>query len=275
MNGQAVRWRASWAFAQITGVLFSMAVWIVFMAAAPEVVVAVLLGGVVLVAGLRTRAVLWLLFGARPAVGRDRDALLRAIVPVRSLRGRGQPEVFVGRGFRACGWDVLAPCRSSLLVSESLLGRIREGQVSDVGASVRVAFALGQLPAVGSRLTLAVAVYCLPWAIVEDVARRVARRLARVRLMSLSWRIRPLVFGLGLVDAVQHARWQAAVPLLVLGILTYTTGPLNRAWRRKLTEMGNRRVADEGPELVPAATPLSPRCPQGHRAVVDLEVPHE
>ena len=275
MNGQPVRWRARWALAQITGIVFSTAVWIVLMAAAPDVVIAMLLGGVVLVAGLRTRAVLWLMLGARPAVGRDRDDLLRAIVPVRSLRGRGQPEVFVGRGFQARGWDVLAPCRASLLVSESLLGRIREGQVSDVEVSVRVARAFGQLPAVGSRLTLAVAVCCLPWAIVEDVARRVARRLARVPLMSLSWRMRPLVFGLGLVDAVQHARWQAAVPLLVLAVLTYTTGPLNRAWRRTLAEMGNRRVADEGPELVPAATPLSPRYPQGHRAVVDLEVPHE
>ena len=270
-----MRWRASWALAQITGVLFSTAVWIVSIAAAPEAVVAVLLGGVVLVAGFRTRAVLWLLFGARPAVGRDRDDLLRAIVPVPSLRGRTQPEVFVGRGFRARGWDVLAPCRGSLLTSEFMLTRIRAGQVSDTEVSIRVARAFGQLPAVGSRLTLAVAVYCLPWAIVGDAARRVARRLARVPLMPLSWRMRPLVFGLGLMDAVQHARWQATVPLLVLAVLTYTTGPLNRAWRRKLTEMGNRRVADEGPELVHAATPLSPRYPQGHRSVVDLEVPHE
>lgn len=270
-----MRWRARWAFAQITGILFSTAVWIVGMAATPEAVTAVLLGGVVVVAGFRTRAVLWLVFGARPAVGRDRDDLLRAVVPVSSLRGRGQPEVFVGRGFQARGWDVLVPWRASLLVSESLLGRIRTGQVSDLEASVRVARAFGQLPAVGSRLTLAVAVYCLPWVIVEDVARRVARRLARVPLMSLSWRMRPLMFGLGLVDAVQHARWEAAGPLFVLAVLTHTTGPLNRAWRRTLTEMGNRRVADEGPELVPAASPLSPRYPQGHRAVVDLEVPHE
>lgn len=275
MSGQSVRWRARWALAQITGVLFSTAIWIVLMAAAPEVVFAVLLGGVVLVAGFRTRVVLWLMFGARLAVGRDRDDLLRAMVPVRSLRGRGQPEVFVGRGFRARGWDVLAPCRGSLLVSESLLGRISAGQVSDIEVSIRVARAFGQLPAVGSRLTLAVAVYCLPWVIVEDVARRVARRLARLPLMSLSWRMRPLVLGLGLVDAVQHTRWEAAVPLLVLAVLTYTTGPLNRAWRCKLAEMGDRRVADEGLEMVPAAAQISPRCPQGHRSVVDLEVPHE
>ena len=275
MSGQPLRWRARWALAQITGILFSTAVWIVLMAVAPEVVVAVLLGGVVFVAGFRTRVVLWLVFGARPAVGRDRDALLRAIVPVSSLRGRGQPDVFVGRGFRVRGWDVLAPCRGSLLVSESMLRGIRQGQVSETEVSVRVARAFGQLPAVGSRSTLAVAVYCLPWAIVETVASRVVCRLVRVPLMSLSWRMRPLVLGLGLVDAVQHTRWEAAVPLLVLAVLTYTTGPLNRAWRCKLAEMGDRRVADEGLEMVPAAAQISPRCPQGHRSVVDLEVPHE
>ena len=268
-------WRARWALAQITGVLFSTAVWIVLLAAAPEVVIAVLLGGVVLVAGLRTRAVLWLAFGARPAVGHDRDDLLRVIVPVPSLRGRSQPEVFVGRGFRARGWEVAAPCRGSLLVSESMLARIRAGQVSDLEVSVRVAFVLGQLPAVRSRLTLGVAVYCLPWVIVEDATRRVVRRLARVPLMSLSWRMRALVFGLGLVDAVQHARWEAAVPLLVLGVLTYTTGPLSRAWRRKLVEMGNRYVADEGLDLVPTVTSPMLHRPQGHRSVADLEVSHE
>jgi hypothetical protein len=269
------RWRAGWAFAQITGVLFSTAVWVVFMAVAPEVVVAVLLGGFVLVAGFRTRAVLWLVFGARPAVGHDRDDLLRAILPVRSLRGRGQPEVFVGRGFRARGWEVVAPCGGSLLVSEFMLARIREGRVSDLEVSVRVARVLGQLPAVGSRLTLAVAVYCLPWAIVEDVARRVAHRLARVPLMSLSWRMRPLVFGLGLVDAVQHARWEAAIPLLVLAVLTYTTGPLGRAWHGKLAELGDRYVADEGLAAAPPAMPSRSDRPEGRGFVVDLEVSHE
>ncbi len=275
MSGQSVRWRASWALAQITGILFSTAVWIVLMAATPDLVIAVLLVGVVLVTAFRTRAVLWLGFGARPAVGRDRDDLSRAIVPVPSLRGRGQPKVLVGRGLRARGWDVLVPCRGSLLVSEAMLARIREGQISDIEVSVRVARALGQLPAVGSRVTLMVAVYCLPWAIVETMASRIARRLARVPLMSLSWRMRPLVLGLGLVDAIQHSRWEAAVPLVVLTVLTYTTGPLNRAWRRKLAEMGNRRVANEGLEMPPAAALPSIGRLQGHRSVVDQQVPHE
>lgn len=275
MNSGSVRWRASWALAQVTGVLFSTAVWIVVVAASPAIGIAVLLGGVVIVAAFRTRAVLWLVFGARPAVGRDRDDLLRAIVPVPSLRGRGQPEVFAGRGFRAHGWDVLVPCRGSLLVSEFMLARIREGRVSDIEVSVRVARAFGQLPAVGSRVTLAVAVYCLPWAIVQNAARRVTRRLVRFPLMSLSWRMRPLVFGLGLVDAVQHARWEAAIPLLVLAVLTYTTRPLGRAWHRRLAELGHRYVADEGLAAAPPVTPSRSDPLEGRGCVIDLEVSHE
>ena len=272
MSRRPVRWRASWAFAQITGALFSTAVWIVMFAAAPSGVIAVLLGSAALVAGFRTRAVLWLVFGARLAVGPDRDDLLRAIVPVSSLRGRTQPEVFVGRGLRARAWDVLVTGRRVLLVSESMLGRIRAGLVSDVEVSVRAAYAFGQLPAVGSRVTLAVGIYCLPWAIIENLVSRVACRLARVPLVSLSWRMRPLVFGLGLADAVQHARWEAAIPLGVLAVLTYTTRPLHRAWQRKLAELGNRRVADEGLEPVLAVMPPRSCRARDRGSIVDLEV---
>jgi hypothetical protein len=212
VSGRPIRWRIRWALAQIAGVLFSTAVWVVVLAAAPSVVIAALLGGVVSVAGLRSRPVLWLVFGARPASRSDREEVLRAIVPLASLRGRHQPVVFVERGFRARGWDVLAPGPGVLLVSEPLLTRIRAGRLSDVEVSACVAYALGQRPVLGSRIVLAVRVYCLPWVIVEAVAFRVVRWLARVLLMSLAWRMRPLVFGLGFLDAVQHARWGGRRP---------------------------------------------------------------
>lgn len=276
MNGRRVRWRIRWVLAQISGVLSSTAVWIVLLAAAPSVVIAAVLGGVVLVIACRTRPVLWLVAGAWPAVGPDRDVVLRAIVPISSLRGRDQPGVFVGRGFRACGWDFLVPGRRVLLVSESMLARIKTGQVSDVEVSVQVAYEFGQLPVVGSRIILAVRIYCLPWTTIETLASWIVRRLARVPLMSLSWRMRPLVFGLGVLDAVLHARWEAAVPLLVLAILTYTTGPLGRAWQRKLAELGRRRVADEGLASVSATTSSSKSYnKRGDGLAASLEVSHE
>jgi len=245
VTGRPVPWRACWGLAQVTGVLFSTAVWLVLLAAVTVFAVVVMLGGVVVVAGCRTLPVLRLIYGARPATAVDREIVLRAIVPITSLRGRSQPRVFVGTGRRAEGWMVRAPGGGLLVVSESLLARIRSGAVSDVAVSAMVARAFGQVPALGSRTVLAVDVYCLPWSIVEGAVAKMLPGLSRVRLVSLSWRLRPVVLVLGLADAVLHARWEAAVPLVAVSVLTYTTGSLRRAWQRRLAELGDRRVDDE------------------------------
>lgn len=220
MTRRPVPWRACWALAQITGVLFSTAVWLVLLAAAPAFAVVVMLGGIVVVEAFRTLPVLRLIHGARPATAADRDIVLRAIIPIASLRGRNQPRVFVGTGRGAEGWMVRAPGGGLLVVSESLLARIRSGAFSDVAVSAMVAHAFGQVPALGSRTVLAVDLYCLPWSIVEVAAAKIMPRLSRHRLVSLSWRLRPVVLGLGLADAVLHARWEAAVPLVAVSVLT-------------------------------------------------------
>jgi len=217
-------------------------VWILVLASAPAWAFGALLAGVVFVLAFRTRPLLWLAFGARPAAPADRDAVLRAIVPVASLRGRNQPRVFVATGRRAAGWDATATDSRTLLVSEATLSQIAAGTISDLEVSARVARTFGQLPALGSRVVLAVDLYSLPWAIVS----RMSSVLARVPLMSFAWRMRIVMFPLGLLDAVQHDRWEAAIPLAVLTVLSYTTRPLNRAWRRRLAELGERRVEDEG-----------------------------
>lgn len=265
MNGRSVRWRGWWALAHVTGVLFSSAVWLLFVATTPAVGALLLIGALVFVATFRTRPVLRLVFGARPADRVDQDAVLRAIVPVVSLRGRGQPDVWVVSASRR-SHAVTVLGRRTLLAREPLLAAMRAGQITDVEVSAAVARAYGQLPALWSRATLLVALYCLPWTVVADLASRVARRLSSIPLMSLSWRMRPLVFGLGLVDAVAHARWEAAVPLLIVAVLTYTTGPFERAWQRRLAELGERRIAAEG--LGPVA-PFASYPAQGVRTAAD------
>lgn len=246
MNREPLRWRARWALAQITGVIASSSVWVIVLACSRGFALGALVCATAVVAGFGTRPWLWLLFGARPATADDRDAMLRAIVPIASLRGRNQPRVFVAMGRRSTAWGVLSTGRRHLLVSESMLASIKTGGISDEEVSARVAYAFGQLPPLGSRGVLAVELYCLPWTILEALLSRVALLTAAVPLLSLSWRMRPVVFGLGLLDAVQHGRWEAAVPLLVLSVLSYTTGPLRRAWLRRLDELGHARVAAEG-----------------------------
>ncbi len=260
-----VRWRASWALAHLTGVLFSTLVWVVLVASASKVAVAALLGGAVAVVVHGTRPLLWLVVGARLAAPDDRDAVLRAIVPVAFLRGRNQPRILVAGRRRAVGWDVLAVSRRTLLVTDQLVAEIRSGRISGVEVSALVAHAFGQLPALGSRVVAAIDIYCLPWGVVDTVVSRIASRLSRLPLMSLSWRMRPVVFGLGLIDAVLHARWEAAVPLVVFSILTYTTGPLERASKRRLAELGDRSVADEGLGQVFAGLKLNPHDPGDRR----------
>lgn len=246
MKRRPIHWRARWAIAQITGLLFSSLIWVVLLASAPKWVFGALLAGTVFVLAFRTRPVLRLSVGARPAAPADRDAVLRAIVPVASLRGRNQPRVFVATGRRAAGWDVTAIDRRTLLVSEATLSRIAAGTISDLEVSACVARTFGQLPVLGSRLVLAVDLFCLPWTAVHAITSRISSDLTRVPPMSFAWRMRPVVFGLGLLDAVQHSRWEAAVPLFVLSVLTYTTRRSNRAWQRRLAELGDCRAEDEG-----------------------------
>jgi hypothetical protein len=227
-------------------VVASSAVWVIVLACSRWFALGALVCAAAVVAGFGTRPWLWLLFGARPATAGDCDAVLRAIVPIASLRGRNQPRVFVATGRRSAGWSMLATGRRHLLVSESMLASIKTGRISDEEVSAQVAYAFGQLPALGSRGVLEVELYCLPWTIVEAVLSKVALLTAAVPLLSSSWRMRPVVFGLGLLDAVHHHRWEAAVALLVLTVLSYTTGPLRRAWLRRLDALGHARVAAEG-----------------------------
>lgn len=267
-------WRVRWAFAQITGVTFSSAAWIVLVASARPGVIVALIAGAAFVAARGTRPALWLAFGARPARAADREVVQRAIIPVASLRGRNQPQVFVARGRMAGGWAVGIPGRRVLIVTESLAARLRTEEISDLEVSTMVAHALGQLPVRGSRAVLAVSLYCLPWVIVEAITAGAASKLSRIPLMSLSWRMRPVVLGLGLFDAVSFGHWEAAIPLVVLTLLTYTTGPLDSAWNRRLGELGDSRVTAEGLDLahsvrdefhvVPAGTSREVRATYDH-----------
>lgn len=265
MNRRPLRWRARWALAQVTGVLFSSVVWILLLASVPSGVGGALMAGTLFVLAFRTRPALLMAFGARAATSTDRDAVLRAIVPVASLRGRNQPRVFVATGRRAAGWDVTATDPRTLLVSKATLSQIRAGTVSDLEVSALVARTFGQLPALGCRVVLAVGLYCLPWTMVRTCAYRISSALAKVPLVSFAWRVRPVAFSLGLLDAVQHARWEAAAPLVVLSVLTYTTGPFERAWRRRLAELGDRRVQEEGLGSGPTAGPRDECHPVEHR----------
>ena len=68
----------------------------------------------------------------------------------------------------------------------------------------------------------------------------------RSGVMSASWKMRWLVFGVAIVDNVHAARWNALVPLVIVAVLSGTTAVLRRRWLAALRDLGDRQVIIEG-----------------------------
>lgn len=242
-------WRGTWARAQISGALFSSLVWIVVWGLSLQALVGILLVGVAAVAARNTRPMLWWRFGATPANDFQRDAMLAAIVPIASLRGRHQPSVWIGR--RLGGDHVVMPTRAVLVVTPKVLRQVVGGQLTDRQTSAMVSQALGQSEVYDSTLVSAADAYCLPWRIVQVFTGVASQVAGRTPLMGFSWRIHWIVFGLAAIDAYRNARWAALVGLSLIAILSWTTGHFERQWARGLQDLGDQRAIVEGlgPEL--------------------------
>lgn len=170
----------------------------------------------------------------------------------------------VGSG--PAGLDVLAVNRRRLLVSEQLLGCISRGDVADGAVSAMVAYSFGQLPA-RSQFITAVELFTTPWLFVSGIAAGFSARLGCFPLFRFAWLVRPVVFGLGALDAVQHGRWGAADLVVLLAVLTYTTGRFERAWDRALQRLGDQRVIDE--HLDPDDFPVQAQVGAARRPTVE------
>ena len=214
MNG----WRGTWAMAQITGVLFSSLVWIVVWGLSLPALVSVLAIGVAAVAARNTRPLLWWRFGATPANDFQRGAMLTAIVPIASLRGRNQPAIWISR--RLGGGPVVMPSYTILVVSTEFLRRVVTGQLTDRQASAIVIQALGGSQVHNSTLVNAMEAYCLPWRFVQILTGVVSGAAARNPAFGFSWKIRWIVFGLAALDAYRNARWAALVGVVLIAILS-------------------------------------------------------
>ena len=240
MNG----WRGNWAAAQITGVLFSSLVWIVVWGLSLPALVAFLVVGVAAVAARNTRPLLWWRYGATPAKDFQRAAMLTAIVPIASLRGRNQPAIWIGR--RLASGQVVMPSHTNLVVSTEFLRRVISGQLTDRQASAIVSQALGHCPVHSSTPVNATDAYCLPWRAVQILTGVVGAAAARNPVLGFSWKIRWIVFGLAAVDAYRNARWAALVGVVLIAILSWSTSHFDERWTRKFQDLGDHRSAAEG-----------------------------
>ncbi len=240
MNG----WRGAWARAQITGVLFSSLVWIVVWGLSLPALVAMLAIGVAAVAARNTRPMLWWRYGAAPANDFQRGAMLTAIVPVASLRGRNQPAIWIGR--RLGGGHVVMPSYTNLVIGPEFLRRVLSGQLKDRQASAIVIQALGCSQVHNSTQVNALEAYCLPWRFLQILTGVVRGVAGRNPVFGFSWKIRWIVFGLAAVDAFRNARWAALVGVILIAILSWSTGHFGRRWIRELQDLGDHPAVAAG-----------------------------
>lgn len=238
------RWRGTWAAAQLTGVIFSTLVWIVVCGLSVPALVVTAAVGVAVVIGRNTRPMLWWRFGATSADHFQRDTILNAIVPIASLRGRRQPSVWIGR--RIIGDQVVAPSSSILIVNPRFIAGVANGQLTDRQASAITSQALGTVEVADSALANLIEAYCVPWRLVQVLIAKVSQFAAGHRTVRFSWKIRWIVFGVAIVDNYLNARWAAFIGVILIAVLSWTTGFLQKRWDRMCQDLGDRRAITEG-----------------------------
>ena len=238
------RWRGTWAAAQITGVIFSSLVWIVVWGLSLPALVVTAAIGIALVFGRNTRPMLWWRFEATPANDFQRDTIFTAIVPIAALRGRHQPSVWIGLWI--FGGQVVMPSRTVLVVSPRFVSQVANGQLTDRQASAIISQALGIVQVVDSTLVNVLDAYCVPWRLVQVFIAMVSQFAARHRTLRISWSIRWLVFGVAIIDNYLNARWAAFDGVIVIAVLSWTTGFFQKRWDRRLQDLGDQRTISEG-----------------------------
>lgn len=238
------RWRGTWAAAQVTGVIFSSLVWIVVCGLSLSALVVAAAIGVALVIARNTRPLLWWRFGATPANAFQRDTILTAIVPIASLRGRHQPSVWIGR--RIIGGQVVMPSSTAVVVSPEFVGQVANGRLADRQPSAIVSQALGAVEIVDSTLVNLLDAYCVPWRLVQVIIAMVSQFAARHRTLRVSWSIRWIVFGVAMVGNYLNARWVAFAGVILIAVLSWTTGFFQKRWDRRCQDLGDQRTITEG-----------------------------
>jgi hypothetical protein len=236
-------WRWAWARAQTPAWLVSAYVALVLLAIAPPALPAAIVLGAAAVWRWNSKPLMWLRYGARPADAGAAVRFLTLLVPIRSMRGRGQPRVWVSE--RLVGADCVMSGERDLVVSRRLLRWAMSGEVSQERVCAVAAHAKGLAGVWGSRLASASWVLAGPWRVIQAVAD-VARGLVRGALARFVWRWRWVVGGVAVVQTAWSGRWIVAGLVAGLVVLTWAVPRWNHALRHRLAVIGDRQAVAEG-----------------------------
>jgi hypothetical protein len=239
-------WRGIWLRAQLSGITISSVVWLVAAALEPTFVAVAWTLGALLVAAWSSRLALQLRCGGRRVSSTDRQLVSRAVAPVRSLRGRCEPEVRVTRR-RRVGIIVGA---HSLVINRALLDALRAHRISELHLATLAARAVSVAPVNGSRLVAAVELFCLPWSLLRRLTRAVAGAIPRLSPVTgiASW-MAWVVLTLAVIELHQRELWVSLVMVLLAGIGLTTSGRTTRAWARRLEELAEAEAQRSGLRL--------------------------
>lgn len=236
-------WRAIWLRAQLTAITVSAAIWLVLFALEPGAVALGWILAAATVAAWSSSTVFRLRCGGRRVSSSDRLRVLQAVAPIRSLRGRRQPEVLVSTR-PSIG---LVVGERELVVSRKLLNGLRTHEISDLQFATLTAGGLGVAVVNGSRLVAAVELFCLPWSLLQRLGRWL-RRVAQwpVRKSGLQRWIAWFVLLLAAIELYQRGLWVSLVMVVLIGVAAVTTGRFSRAWAVRLAQLAEAEVRHSG-----------------------------
>ncbi|MHA7127924.1 hypothetical protein ACRTEC_16260 [Janibacter indicus] len=215
------------------------AAWLL-MIAGPAVAVSLLLG-----AGERVAA--QLLCGARLLTPTEQQALAPAVA-ILAQRGLGPPSLeLAGSRHRSAGVYATGVGRRTVIVSEGLLTTARARRLPPQEIAAVIAHGAVIVRSGAVRNDLALTYWTIPWRLAVLVVAGIGRLLWPMRpLFRGGWMIRALPMSIAIVQTAQEGVPAISAVILALLVTTYAHPWAQRAWARRLQNLGDRGVIEVG-----------------------------
>lgn len=183
------------------------------------------------------------LLGARPPNDVESDVLAPAVTLL-CRAALGPPLVRVRIQPRDLALVAQPWGHCTVVVPRGLVLAVHQGRVSHEQAAASVAHAAGTCRRGMTRGRPALALWCLPWLLLEEIVAALARGLRGFPLLRLAWHARFVVASVAVAQTALGGRlWLAAVVTGIAGA-TYAQPALNRAWNRRLVAVGDGAVVE-------------------------------
>lgn len=232
------RCRRAWTLAHLTPALFSSVIWLWCLALAPAL--NTLVAGVLIVNRLIANQswVLRATHGVRTASPGERDAVLEALIPIRALRGRGQPSIWI----RTRPGPLEALTARDLAIPNGTVQALLRGRLNPDLFAAAVVRTLAEHAAQAGAVAYMVEVYCLPWTFLAEIGVHLGW-VGRQPLIRPLWVARPVVLTIAIVQQLELGRPTVAATVLAVMALTYLHPHWHTRWVTAVQRYADNEVA--------------------------------